>query len=249
MRHKIWFFSLCLLLAGCSGNGTKSSGQPSSGGQPVPASLSGLSVTPNAASIAATSTVTLHAMGSYSDGSSKDLSSSATWTSSNSNVATVSTSGVVTGVASGTASITAKSGTFTSSVAITVSGGASVTLTAIAISPASPTIRINTTQQLTATGSYSDGSSRDLTSLVTWSSSTIANATVDAAGLVSGIAAGTATITATLGSVAKSTLVTVTAPTLTAIAISPTSPTIPIKHCTQQLTATWQLQAMAAAAT
>ena len=237
MQNKIWFFLLCLLLAGCSGTGTKGlssgsgqpgSGQPGSGGQPVPATLSGLSVTPNATSIAATSTVTLHAMGSYSDGSSKDLSSSATWTSSNSNVATVSTSGLVTGVASGAASITAKSGTFTSSAAITVSGGTSVTLTAIAISPASPSIPINTTQQLTATGSYSDGSSRDLTSLVTWSSSTIANATVDAAGLVSGVAAGTATITATLGSVSKSTSVTVTAPTITSISVTPDDLTLAI---------------------
>ena len=120
-------------------------------------------------------------------------------------------------VASGAATITAKSGTFTSSAAITVNGGTSVTLTAIAISPANPTIPINTTQQLTASGSYSDGSSRDLTNVVAWSSSTIANATVDAAGLVSGVAAGSATITATLGSVSKSTSVTVTAPCTGAI--------------------------------
>jgi uncharacterized protein YjdB len=240
VQNKIWFFSLCLLLAGCSGTGTKSlgsgSGQPGSGGQPVPATLSGLSVTPNATSIAATSTVTLHAMGSYSDGSSKDLSSTATWTSSNSSVATVSTSGLVTGVASGAATITAQSGTFTSSAAITVSGGTSVTLTAIAISPASPSVPINTTQQLTATGSYSDGSSRDLTSLVIWSSSAIANATVDAAGLVSGVAAGTATITATLGSVSKSTSVTVTAPTLTSISVTPDDLTLAI-GINQQFTA------------
>src|SRR5258708_16536272 len=232
VRHKIWILSFCLLLVGCSGTGTKSlssgGGQPGAGGQPVPATLNGRSVPPNATSIAATSTVTLHAMGSYSDGSSKDLSSSATWTSSNSNVATVSTSGVVTGVASGTATITAKSGTFTSSAAITVSGGTSVTLTAIAISPANPTIPINTTQQLTATGSYSDGSSRDLTSLVTWSSSTIANATAYAHGLVSGIAAGTATITATMGTVSTSASVTVTAPTIPSISVTPDDLTLAI---------------------
>ena len=232
MRHKIWIPLFCLLLAGCSGVGTKSlssgSGQPGSGGQPVSASLTGLSVTPNAASIAATSTVTLHAMGSYSDGTSKDLSSSATWTSSDSKIAAVSTVGVVTGVASGAATIAAKSGAFTSSAAITVTGGPSPTLTSIAISPASPSIPINTTQQLTATGSYSDGSNRDLTNLVAWSSSTIANATVDAAGLVSGVAAGTATITATLGSVSKATSVTVTAPTITSISVTPDDLTLAI---------------------
>ncbi len=240
MRHKIWIPTFCLLLAGCSGTGTKSltsgSGQPSPGGQPAPASLSGLSVTPSATSIAATATVGLHAMGSYSDGSTKDLSSSATWTSSDPNVATVSAAGVVTGVASGAATIAAKSGAFTSSAAITVSGGTSPNLTSIAVLPANPSIPVNTTQQLAATGSYSDGSSRDLTNLVTWSSSTIANATVDAAGLVSGVAAGTATITATLGSVSKATSVTVTAPTITSISVTPDDLTLAI-GIDQQFTA------------
>ena len=240
MRHKIWIALSCLLLAGCSGVGTKSlssgSGQPSPGGQPVSASLSGLSVTPNAASIAATSTVTLHATGSYSDGTTKDLSSSATWSSSDSKIATVSAAGVVTGVANGTATIAAKSGAFTSSASITVTGGASASLSSIAISPASPSIPINTTQQLTATGSYSDGSSRDLTNIVTWSSSTIADATVDATGLVSGIAAGSATITATLGSVSKATSVTVTAPTITSISVTPDDLTLAI-GIDQQFTA------------
>jgi uncharacterized protein YjdB len=238
VRHKTWILSFCLLLAGCSGVKSLSSGgsQPGSSGQPVPASLSGLSVTPNAASITATSTVTLHAMGSYTDGSSKDLSSSATWTSSDTKIATVSTSGVVTGVASGAASITAKSGAFTSSAAITVTGGTSPSLTSIALLPASPSIPINTTQQLTATGSYSDGSSRDLTNLVTWSSSTIASATVDATGLVSGVAAGSATITATLGSVSKVTSVTVTAPTITSISVTPDDLTLAI-GIAQQFTA------------
>jgi uncharacterized protein YjdB len=87
---------------------------------------------------------------------------------------------------------------------------------------------MNTTQQLTATGSYSDGSSRDLTALVTWSSSTIVNATVSAAGQVSAVAAGSATITATLGSVSNSTLVTITAPSITSISISPDYLTLPI---------------------
>jgi len=240
VRHKIWIALSCLLLAGCSGVGTKSlssgSGQPSSGGQPVSASLSGLSVTPNAASIAATSTVTLHATGSYSDGTTKDLSSSATWTSSDSKIATVSAAGVVTGVANGTATISAKSGAFTGSASITVTGGASPSLSSIVISPASPSIPINTTQQLAATGSYSDGSSRDLTNIVTWSSSTIANATVDATGLASGVAAGSATITATLGSASKATSVTVTAPTITSISVTPDDLTLAI-GIDQQFTA------------
>jgi trimeric autotransporter adhesin len=247
VRHKIWIFSLCLLLAGCSGvksklssggSGSGAGSSSDSGGQLVPASLSGLSVTPSAASIAATSTIALHAMGTYSDGTTKDLSSSAIWTSSDLKVATVSSLGVVTGVAAGAITITAKSGTFSGSASITVSPTPTTapTLSSIAIAPANPFIPINTAQQLTATGSYSDGSSRDLTALVTWSSSTIADATVDTAGSVSGVAAGSSTITAALGSVFNTTTATVTAPTVTSISISPNDLTLPI-GINQQYTA------------
>ena len=243
MLRKIWILSLGLYLAACSGVKTQSgsNGQPSPGGQPVAVTLAGLSVTPNSTSIAASATFPLHAMGSYSDGSTKDLTSSSTWSSSDPKIATVSAAGVVTGVAAGSITVSAHSGTFSSSAAITVSGGGGTstgpTLSSIAISPANPTIPINTTQQLTATGSYSDGSSRDLTTLVSWSSSTIANATVDLGGLVTGVAGGSATITATLGSVSNSTLVTVTAPTITSISITPEDLTLAI-GISQQYTAT-----------
>jgi uncharacterized protein YjdB len=242
VQRKIWILSFCLFLAACSGvNKSPSSGQPSSGGQPgsggqpVPAVLNGLSVTPNTMSVAAAATISLHAAGSYSDGSTKDLTSLATWSSSDLKVATVSAAGVVTAVATGVATVAAQSGTFSGSATVTVSGS-NTNLTSITISPANPSIAINTTQQLTATGDYGDGSSRDLTALVTWSSSTVANATVSAAGLVEGVAAGSATIAATLGSVSNSTSVTISAPTITSISISPDDLTLPI-GISQQFTA------------
>jgi uncharacterized protein YjdB len=242
VQRKIWILSFCLFLAACSGvNKSSSSGQPSSGGQPgsggqpVPAVLNGLSVTPNTMSVAAAATISLHAAGSYSDGSTKDLTSVATWSSSDLKVATVSAAGVVTAVATGVATVAAQSGTFSGSATVTVSGS-NTNLTSITISPANPSIAINTTQQLTATGDYGDGSSRDLTALVTWSSSTVANATVSAAGLVDGVAVGSATITATLGSVSNSTSVTIAAPTITSISISPDDLTLP-SGISQQFTA------------
>ncbi len=240
MQRRIWILSFCLFLAACSGIKKSSSsgqpgsggqpssgGQPGSGGQPVPAVLNGLSVTPNTMSVAAAAALSLHATGSYSDGSTKDLTSLATWSSSDLKVATVSAAGVVTGVATGVVTVAAQSGTFSGSATVTVSGS-NTNLTSIAISPANPSIAINTTQQLTATGNYGDGSSRDLTALVSWSSSTVANATVSAAGLVTGVAAGSATITATLGSVSNSTSVTISAPTIASISISPNDLTLPI---------------------
>jgi uncharacterized protein YjdB len=233
VRGMTWIvLSLSLLLAACSG----ASSNPSGGGQPGPASLAGLSVTPNSVSVSASATVSLHAMGVYSDGSTRDLTASATWSSSDSNVVSVSSSGVATGVATGVVTITARSGAFSGSATLTVNT-AGANLTSLTLSPTNPSVPVNTTQQLTATGSYSDGSSRDLTALVTWSSSTIANATVDPFGLVKGVAAGSATITATLGSVSQSTSVTVTAPTISSISVTPEDLTLPT-GISEQYTAT-----------
>jgi uncharacterized protein YjdB len=110
-------------------------------------------------------------------------------------------------------------------------------LTAITITPANPLIPLNTVQQLTATGSYSDGSSADLTSLVTWSSAPIGVATVNNTGAATGVAAGSATITATLNSISQSTTATVTAPTISAVSITPEGMTLPL-DIGQQFTAT-----------
>jgi len=239
----IWIFSLAsVLLVACSGvqNTPKGSGSPT---------LTKISVSPNAASVLVSATASLKAIATYSDGSTQDLTSSAQWGSSDSNVATVSPSGVVTGVAAGTAMIAAQTGGLSGSAALTVTGssgggggtggggGAAANLTSITIAPANPLIAINTVQQLTATGSYSDGSSADLTSLVTWSSSPIGVATVNATGAVTGVAAGSATITATLSNVSQSTTATVTAPTISAISVTPEGMTLPI-GIGQQFTAT-----------
>jgi uncharacterized protein YjdB len=63
--------------------------------------------------------------------------------------------------------------------------------------------------QLTATGVFSDGSTQDLKSTVSWTSSAVAIATVEPSGLVKGQAVGTATITATQGTLLGTTTVTV----------------------------------------
>ncbi|MBS0631129.1 MAG: putative Ig domain-containing protein [Verrucomicrobia bacterium] len=96
----------------------------------------------------------------------------------------------------------------------------SAVLSSIVVTPANPSISRGATQQFAATGYYSDTSSQNLTGLVTWSSATTANATIDSAGLATGAGVGTSTITATSGSVSGSTTLTVTAPTIT---LSPTT--------------------------
>jgi hypothetical protein len=87
------------------------------------------------------------------------------------------------------------------------------TLTSIAITPANPSVGLGYTQQFSATGTYSDGSTQDLTTAVTWSSSNTAAASIVAnTGAAYTVAPGTTTISATLGSVSGMTTLQVLAP-------------------------------------
>lgn len=85
-----------------------------------------------------------------------------------------------------------------------------VALISAAITPSTPTIAHATSLQLTCTGTFEGSSTSDITPLMRWSSSTPSVATVDLLGKVSALTAGTSTITASLGAITASTVVTVT---------------------------------------
>ncbi len=87
-----------------------------------------------------------------------------------------------------------------------------VVLQSITVSPAAASIADGQTQQFTATGNYSDGSTTDLTGTATWQSSNTTVATVNSAGLATGLAAGSATITASHDGKSGSAILVVTAP-------------------------------------
>ena len=228
-----------IMLLGCGGGGTGSnsgSSNPPVNPSTPSATLTSLQVTPASDSLAPGATQQLTATGHYSDATSKDLTSSVQWSSSDSNVASVSGAGMATAVAFGVVTVTAQSGSLQASATLNVSS-AGANLTAISISPTGVSVPIHTTQQFSATGSYSDGSSRDLTALVTWSSSSTSAATIDVNGLLTGVAAGSTSISATLGSVTKSTTVTITVPTISSISVTPVGLTLGI-GINQQYTAT-----------
>ena len=147
------------------------------------------------------------ATGNYSDGSTATLSP-VTWGTNASAVASVDGSGLVTANGPGTCLITATQGSVTASVTLTVTAA---TLSSVTITPASPSVGINLTQQLTATASYSDGTSQDVTAAATWKSSAALDATVNGSGLVTGVAAGSPQITATWGGTPATVTVTVSA--------------------------------------
>jgi hypothetical protein len=83
------------------------------------------------------------------------------------------------------------------------------TLSSIVVTPATPTISTGTTQSFTATGTYSNNSTQNLTSQVAWTSSSTSVATINGAGLATAGTAGSTTISATLGTVAGITNLTV----------------------------------------
>ena len=198
---------ICVTLGGC-------------GGFFINPSISSIFITPPSATVAVSNTVQLTATATYSDGSQKPISGSAVgWSSSDNTVATVtSPGGLVTAVATGTATITV------SSQGVTATG--TVTVTPMNVT----TISITTTQgstapQSTATISgapatlqfyaYANlSSSQDLTNAVTWKSSNTNVATISSGlgsggnGLVTSVAAGTTNITATITNTSSGTLVT-----------------------------------------
>jgi hypothetical protein len=111
---------------------------------------------------------------------------------------------------------------------------------AIQITPASLTIPKGTTQQFTATGTLSDGSTKDISGQVTWSSDTPAFATISATGLATGVAMGPTTLTATFNGVSAHQQLTIGAPVLVTIAVAPTDPSI-VAGTTLQFMATGTL--------
>lgn len=110
-------------------------------------------------------------------------------------------------------------------LSVTVSGKSGpAVLSSIVLAPATASVARQTTSQLTATALYSDGTTKPVTSGLTWTSSNISVATVSAAGLVSGIAGGHTNITASMAGITSSAAV-ITVPAIAFITNSGTGTT------------------------
>jgi subtilisin family serine protease len=169
--------------------------------QTEPPALESILVTPVSASIQVGQTQQYTATAIYSNGSEKDVTGQAAWFSSNSSVATIN-SGLALGVSPGNTDITAVYSDLSSNVAtLTVTEPTPVTLESITVTPATAQIIVGGKQQYTATGTYSDDTTEDITAEVLWASSASSIATIDSFGLATGIAEGTAAITAELSGV------------------------------------------------
>ena len=114
------------------------------------------------------------------------------------------------------------------------------TIVSMSISPGGAYVVPNGVQQFTATATFGDNSTGDVTSSVTWTSSAPTIATVDASGLALGVALGSTTITAkSSNNVTATATLTVSNKTITAISIAPQNATISLATGqTQQFSAT-----------
>jgi uncharacterized protein YjdB len=198
----------------------------------LPVPVASVAVTPATATVQQGLTVQLTA--TPKDANGNPLSGRVvTWASTNTAVAAVSTSGLVTGASPGNATITASSEGQNGTSVITVT---TVPVASVSVSPSSGNVPVGGTLQLTATPKDASGAPLQ-GRVVTWGSSNTAVATVDNTGLVTGVAAGSVTITATSEAQSGTSALTVATVPVASVSVSPTSGTVPVGG-TLQLTAT-----------
>lgn len=201
------------LLSGCGAGG---------GSAPTAVTLNSITVTPSTLIVPHGLTATLRAIGTYTDGSTADITTQVTWTSTDPSTVTLGNhTGSIIGTAVGTTTVTAAIGGIASSNTANINVIAA-SLSSIAITPASVSFAKGTNIRLTAIGTYSDGSSSDISTQVTWLSASAATATVGSnTGTVTGIAVGSTTAYASLdGITSPNANITVTDAVLNTISIT-----------------------------
>lgn len=146
------------------------------------------------------------------------------WTTSDPTVATVSGVGTVTGFGAGTATITATSEGKSASAVVTVTQAPVATVT---VAPGASTLSVGQAAGLSATMRDNGGNALSGRTVV-WSSNALAVASVSALGVVTGVSAGVATITATSEGIQGTASVTVTAVPVATITLTPNPATLPV---------------------
>lgn len=195
--------------------------------------LNFIQVTPSNAKLANGFTLQYTATGIYNDNTTQDITNQVTWVSTNTSHATISnatgSAGLATSVAPGVTTIAAQQGTVSGSTNLTVTAA---TLSAITVSPPNQTLPKGKTLQYSAVGTFSDSSTQDLTTQVTWSSTAPSVATISSASGSAGLAtatasAGSTTIQAINGSITGTATLTASNADIVSIAVTTDTPSVP----------------------
>jgi hypothetical protein len=160
-----------------------------------PPLLQSLSVTAAASTRAIAQGMTLQftSTGTFSDRTIQDVTGAVQWSSSDPSVAAISATGLVTGKSPGLSTITAASGSASAGAGMSVTLPA---LTSIAITPPNASIAVGTGLQLSAMGTFTDGSIQNITNTANWTSLDPGGAIISATGLATALNLGVVTISA-----------------------------------------------------
>lgn len=165
---------------------------------PGSSTITRLQVLPSSATVQPGTTQQYTATATFGNNTTSDVTSQVSWSVNPTAVATINSTGLLTGVSLGIANVQARSSNG-------IIGNTSVTISqkqvaSVAIQPLTQTLSLSlgpTTVQFTATATFKDGTTADVTATSTWNASPSSVATISTTGLASAVAVGTATVTAT----------------------------------------------------
>jgi len=180
-------FAFLLAAAGC--------------GQFFPSSttITAIQVLPSNAIVAPGVTQQYTATATYGNNSTGDVTSKVSWSTYATNIATISSGGLLTGVSLGTTTVKAESGNVIGTTGVTIQNKA---ISSVSIQPLTQGLSVSgtnvpSTVQFTATATYTDGTTGDVTSNCTWNAIPSSVVSISSTGLATALAVGTATVTAT----------------------------------------------------
>jgi hypothetical protein len=193
----------------------------------MPSTLISIALTPSNSTIANGGKQTFRTTGTYSDGSTADITANANFTTSIPTIASILPTGVATGLSVGTTAVVTTSNGFSATTNLIVSPAV---LLSISMTPSNPNLQIGSTQQLILTANYTDGTTVRVTDSAAFTSATPAVTTVGASGenigFITGMAPGTSVVSAVFNGLTTNTTVTVVPAALVSISVTPATASI-----------------------
>lgn len=198
----------------------------------LPAKLVSIALTPATTALSAGSTQQYVVTGTFDDNSRRDVTAVSTFTIAAPAIASISATGLATAKSAGTTSVVATDGALSASASLTV---LPATVASLSLTPAATTFQIGAIRQLSTIATYTDGKVVDVTGVATYNSTTPAAVSVNASGLITGVAAGSSALSASFGGKTATAQATTSAATVSSIAVTPASATVAIGGTQQYL--------------